>query len=112
MGPGSKKWCLKKNAKQKKKKKLSTVPNKKATNMYLILPSYAKSIKQRSNVIAKEKSQLCTTIFFRNTFENVDFKLACSNSRNNSITWLILYCSSPLDTSQWKSILDLERVQT
>ena len=78
------KMAVEKEGKSRKRIKLSAVSNKKkATNVYLILPSYTDQHKTEMNkIIKKEKSKLCSSTFFRNIFENVDFKLAFSNRGN------------------------------
>ena len=63
--PDSRKNGGEKKKAKAKKKKLSTVPNKKATNMYLILPSYAKSIKQRSKCYCKRKKPIMHNYIFQ-----------------------------------------------
>ena len=68
--------------KQKKKQTKRSIKQK-ATGMYLILPSYPEKHQAEVNkIIAREKSKLCSNSHFRTIFENVNFKIAFSNSRN------------------------------
>ena len=54
------------------------------TDMYLVLPSYVEPHKQAiKNIVAAEKAKLCSNSPFKNCFENIDFKIALANSKNN-----------------------------
>ena len=51
--------------------------------IYLVMPSYAEPHKKEiRNILQKEKAKLCSNKTFLKVFENVDFNIAFSNSKN------------------------------
>ena len=51
--------------------------------IYLVMPSYAELHKKEiRNILQKEKAKLCSNKTFLKVFENVDFNIAFSNSKN------------------------------
>ena len=52
-------------------------------NIYLVVPSYAEPHKKEiRNILQKEKAKLCSNKTFLKVFENIDFNIAFSNSKN------------------------------
>ena len=53
------------------------------TTMYLIMPGYAEVHKKEiKNILQNEKAKLCSNKTFSKVFEDVDFNIAFSNSKN------------------------------
>ena len=50
-----------------------------STVMYLVMPSYAEPYKKE---IKKEKKPLCSIKTYQKVFENIDFNIAFSTSKN------------------------------
>ena len=66
--------------------KRSAVPNDDfSTNsdVFLVLPSYAeKHSREIKQIITNEKLKLCKSNYYNEIFENVNIKIAYSNSKN------------------------------
>ena len=63
--------------------KRSDVPNNELSSVYLILPSYAEKHKAEiKQIIANKKTKLCCNKFYFDIFNNVEFNIAYTNSRN------------------------------
>ena len=54
-----------------------------STIMYLVMPSYAEPYKKEiKQILLKEKRNLCSSKTFQKVFEDIDFNIAFSNSKN------------------------------
>ena len=68
---------------RRRKRKRSAMPSTEPGKLYLILPSYAEQHKADINmIIAKEKTKFCSNAFYKNIFDNVEFRIAFANRRN------------------------------
>ena len=55
----------------------------KKSTMYLIMPGYAEAHKKESKkILQNKKAKLCSNKTFSKIFEDVDFNIAFSNSKN------------------------------
>ena len=57
--------------------------SRKSSTLYLIMPSYAEAHKKEiKKILQNEKAKLCSNKTFAKVFEDVDFNIAFSNSKN------------------------------
>ena len=64
-------------------RKLNAAESQNPTTMYLVMPSYAEPHKKEiKEILQQEKAKLCSNKTFQKVFENVDFNIAFSNSKN------------------------------
>ena len=64
-------------------RKLNATASRNPTNMYLVMPSYVEPHKKEiKEILQQEKVKLCSNKTFQKVFENVDFNIAFSNSKN------------------------------
>ena len=55
----------------------------KNSTLYLIMPSYTEAYKKEiKEILQKEKAKLCSNKTFAKVFDNIDFNIAFSNSKN------------------------------
>ena len=67
------------------RKKVEQRSSRKTKNstLYLIMPSYAEAHKKEiKKILQNEKAKLCSNKTFSKVFEDVDFNIAFSNSKN------------------------------
>ena len=70
------------NGRGRKLNKEAAESRKKST-LYLTIPSYAEAHKKEiKEILQNEKAKLCSNKTFSKVFENVDFNIAFSNSKN------------------------------
>ena len=68
---------------------MTAVEGQDSTTMYLVLPSYAEPFKKEiKQILLNEKNTLCSTKTYQKVFENIEFNIAFSNSKN--IKYLIV----------------------
>ena len=59
------------------------VEDQDSTAMYLVMPSYAEPFKTEiKQILLKEKNTLCSIKTYKKVFENIEFNIAFSNSKN------------------------------
>ena len=57
--------------------------SQKSSTIYLIMPSYAEAHQTEiKKILQNEKAKLCSNKTFAKVFENIDFNIAFSNSKN------------------------------
>ena len=62
---------------------LNVAESQSPTTMYLVMPSYAEPYKYEiKKILQKEKATLCSNKTFQKAFENIDFNIAYTNSKN------------------------------
>ena len=62
---------------------LKAVEDQDSTVMYLVMPSYAEPFKTEiKQILLKEKNTLCSIKTYKKVFENIEFNIAFSNSKN------------------------------
>ena len=62
---------------------LKAVEDQVSTVMYLVMPSYAEPFKTEiKQILLKEKNTLCSIKTYKKVFENIEFNIAFSNSKN------------------------------
>ena len=62
---------------------MNAVEGHDSTILYLAMPSYAEPFKREiKQILLKEKKILCSSKTYQTVFENIDFNIAFSNSKN------------------------------
>ena len=65
------------------RRSLNAAESRDPTIMYLVMPSYAEPYKHEiKQILQNEKKTLCSNKTFKKIFENIDFNIAFSNSKN------------------------------